>query len=504
MYGKDDVPDIGKRASASAGRKTSFSRIWHIADEYVREISSRPDKRYYYVLPIRERMKVIIVGAGNVGMASAEAASRNNDVLMIDSDPARTEAAKNTLPVSVLREDGSNPKVLREAIERTEADIIFSSVPDDAINIFICVAAKNIKPTIRTIACIRNPDYMVEDLKDVDLLISPESITAEKIIMMTTLENAVTFDRLSIDGMCIVTFRIENGQKVVGKTVMEMDVPKGCSVVAVYRGTETLLDTATAELRSGDRLCVMGTYGGIREFNDAIGVRKNAREVVILGAGQSGIEIGKTLCADRGKYFVKIIDDDLARCREASKVLREAIVVNGPVVDPVFLRSENVDRADVVISVSPADERNLLACMTALRFGIRKIISRYSMEEYDEIFKYAGIESVVGYHRVIVNEISRRMVISIDGSSAGFIRMDRPGDCLFGVDIKRGIPVCGMMLGNIRFPEGVRVAAVIRDGDLFYPSLTSQFAEGDRVLIYAHEADPVKLSALLGNQIPEL
>ena len=105
-------------------------------------------------------------------------------ILMIDKDPVRAEAAKNTLPVSVLKEDGSNPKILKEAIERTKADVILSSVPDDAINLFICVAAKNIKPGIRTIACIRNPDYMTVEMKSVDLLVSPESITAEKIIKM--------------------------------------------------------------------------------------------------------------------------------------------------------------------------------------------------------------------------------------------------------------------------------------------------------------------------------
>lgn len=449
-------------------------------------------------------MKVIIVGAGNVGMASAEAASRNNDVLIIDRDPARADAAKNTLPVSVLKEDGSNPKVLREAIERMDADAILSSVPDDTVNMFICVTAKSIRPNIRTIACIRDPDYMAADFNSVDILVSPESITAEKIIKMATLENASTFDRLSMKNMCVVTFRIENGQNVVGKTVIDMDIPENCTIVAIYRGDETILDVATTELRNNDRICVMGTDEGIQKFNDAIGVKKAVREIVILGAGKSGIEIGKTLCSSPEKYFVKVIDDDLARCREAAKVLKEALVVNGPVVDPLFLRSENVDRADVIISVSHMDERNLLACMTALRFGTRKIVSRYSMEEYEEIFKYAGIESVVGYHRVIVNEISRRMVIAIDKSSSGFIRMERPDDFLFGVDVRHGIPICSMMLGDIHIPEGVRLVAVIRNGVTFYPELTTRFLEGDRILVYTHMADAVKLSALLGNQIPEL
>lgn len=449
-------------------------------------------------------MKVIIVGAGNVGMASAEAASRNNDVLIIDRDPARADVAKNTLPVSVLKEDGSNPKVLREAIERMDADAILSSVPDDTVNMFICVTAKSIRPNIRTIACIRDPDYMAADLNSVDILVSPESITAEKIIKMATLENASTFDRLSMKNMCVVTFRIENGQNVVGKTVIDMDIPENCTIIAIYRGDETILDVATTELRNNDRVCVMGTDESIQKFNDAIGVRKAVREIVILGAGKSGIEIGKTLCSSPEKYFVKVIDDDLSRCREAAKVLKEALVVNGPVVDPLFLRSENVDRADVIISVSHMDERNLLACMTALRFGTKKIVSRYSMEEYEEIFKYAGVESVVGYHRVIVNEISRRMVIAIDKSSSGFIRMERPDDFLFGIDVRHGTPICGTMLGDIPIPEGVRLVAIIRNGITFYPELTTRFLEGDRVLVYTHMADAVKLSALLGNQIPEL
>ena len=159
-------------------------------------------------------MKVVIIGAGNVGIAIAEAASQSNDVLVIEKDAVRAEKANSVLQVSVLLEDGSNPKVLADAIDRMGADIVFSAVPDDGINIFICSAAKAIKPGIISVACIRNTDYMMDDIPGVDSVISPESITAERIVSCAMLENAVSFERTGTAGLCLVTFKIEDLSKI--------------------------------------------------------------------------------------------------------------------------------------------------------------------------------------------------------------------------------------------------------------------------------------------------
>lgn len=449
-------------------------------------------------------MKVVIVGAGNVGLASAEALCRKNDILVIDKDPVKTDNAKNTLPVSVLTEDGSNPRVLRGAMERVHADVVLSAVPDDPIDLFICRAAKDIDPKVKTVACIRDPDYMSEGEKCADVVVSPENITDEKIMMMATLENAVTFNRVGVSDLCISTFRIENGQDVVGRMVMDLDLPPDCTVLAVYRGEETIMAAETAELRVYDRVCVLGTAEAIKAFNAYIGIEKEAREIVILGANRSGITIAKELCESGEDYFVKIIDDDLEACMQASKALKEAIVVNGDIVDPLFLKSESVDRADVVISVSDMDERNLLACMTALRFDTRKIVTRYSTDEYEDIFRYAGIESVVGYRRVVLNEITRNVSLAIDRSAWGLIKLERPYEYFFGLDVTSKVPICGRLLGDFRLPYGVRLAAVIRGKELIFPSLDTRLEEGDRLLVYTNGADPVKLASLLGNDIPEL
>jgi trk system potassium uptake protein TrkA len=446
-------------------------------------------------------VKVIIVGAGEVGLASAQAAKKDNDVLIIDKDPARTENAKNSLQVSVLREDGSNPNVLKGAIERVSADLIIAAVSDDAVCLFICMEAKRIKPSIRTIACVRDSDYVIGN--DVaDLILSPSDIIADKIIRLTYMENAIAYDHLS-GGLCLATFRISDGQNAVGKTVMSADLPEGCTVMAIHRGSTVITDVDTADLRAGDRVCVLGMQGAMDEVNEKIGVRKEAREVVILSAGNLAIRVAKALLAMQERFFVKIIDSDLEACRNAAKRLREAIVVNGNPVDPVFLKSENVDRADVIITVSDMDERNLLASMTALRFGIRKIISIYTLEDYDGIFRYAGIESVVGYRSVIANEIYRTILMEIEGKDTGYTKMEIPGDYLLRTEIARDMPVRGKYVGDVTYPEGVRLAAIIREGKMILPRLSDVFKEGDTAVLFVNKPNALRLSHLFGNKITE-
>ncbi|MDR2845799.1 MAG: NAD-binding protein, partial [Candidatus Methanoplasma sp.] len=331
-------------------------------------------------------MKVIVVGAGNVGSTSAEALSRVHDVLVIEKDQIKVDNARSNLNVSVLHDDGGNPKVLEAAIGRINADIILAAVPDDSLNLFICLMAKRIKPTITTVACLRDPDYAIKTAAEgepgIDILISPEQITAKKIEKLAILENAVAYEHLSGLNMALATFRIDKNHSLVGKVVLEILIPDDCNIVAIYRGDSIILNNETAEIHADDRLCVLGSPGSIEQFNRLIGVEKETKEVAILGASVVGVEVARALLQSGKKRFIKIIEKDEDLCRFASRELNDALIINADFIDPVILRSENVHRADVIISASAMDERNLLACMAATRFGTKKIISKYSKKEY--------------------------------------------------------------------------------------------------------------------------
>jgi len=447
-------------------------------------------------------MRVVIIGAGNVGFTSAEALSKVHEVLVVEKDIVKAENAKSLLNISVLHEDGSNPKAIEAAITRINADIILSAIPDDSLNLFICMMAKRIKKNILTVACLRDPDYTVktsmEGEEGIDMLISPELITATKIEKLATIENAVTYDYISSMNIALATFRVEKGHKLVGKVVLDLEIPKECNIIAIYREDLTILKSETAEIHAGDRICVLGDIKALEQFNKLIGVEKEVKEFVILGASIVGVEVAKLLSRSGKRRFVKIIEKDEALCRTAARDLEDVAIVNADFADLTVLRSENVPRADVIISTSTMDERNLLACMAGLKFGTSKIISKYSSQEYEEIFKYAGIECIIGYHRVITSEITKNLVFD----ERAILTIDRDDEFFFSVTLDKSSLLTGNRLGDINIPEGIRVAAIKRDGVMIYPRLDTDFKEGDKVLLFTHMVNPVKLSKLIGQATP--
>ncbi len=147
------------------------------------------------------------------------------------------------------------------------------------------------------------------------------------------------------------------------------------AVVAIYRSGQTITDVYAEEIHTDDRILVVGTEKMIGEFNRTVGVEHEVRNLTMIGASDLCIEIAGQILKKGNRYAVKILDSDLSRCSKAARALRGAVVVNGPVNDPVFLRSENVDRSDALLALSSIDDSNLMVCMNAQRFGVPKILS---------------------------------------------------------------------------------------------------------------------------------
>ncbi|MGE4576958.1 MAG: NAD-binding protein [Candidatus Methanomethylophilaceae archaeon] len=449
-------------------------------------------------------MNIIIIGAGNVGFTSAETLSTVHNVMIIEKDALRADTVKNMLNVSVLREDGTNPKILELAIEKHDADIIVSTLPSDGLNLFVCIICKKYKPALRTVATIKNPDYMIKTTSEgdvgVDMIISPETISSNKIFKLATLENVVDYETIKSLGLAIATFRVSGSQSIVGNIVLNLDIPAECNIVCIYRGDDVIIDVETAEIRPEDRISVIGSERGMEAFNAMIGVEEEALEFVILGAGVVGMNVAKALSKMDKKVYVKIIEEDTDLCRDAARTLTDAIVVNSDSLDPHILMTENVGRADVLISVTDADEKNLLACMASLKFGTRKVISRYLTREYKDIFRFTGIETIIGYHLIIANEITKGLISDEDS----ILKMKHEGEYFFSVKIDEKSPLFNHFFGDLDIPDGVRFTAVLRNGRILYPKYDTNFKENDKVLIYAYMSKMSAVKKLLGKNMPGL
>ncbi|MCK7490988.1 MAG: NAD-binding protein [Comamonadaceae bacterium] len=104
-------------------------------------------------------MKIIILGAGQVGTSVAESlVSEANDITVIDTDPARLRVLQDRLDLRGVVGNGIQPSVLREAgIE--DADMLIACAPLDETNLVACKVAHDLFNVPTTIARVRSPEF---------------------------------------------------------------------------------------------------------------------------------------------------------------------------------------------------------------------------------------------------------------------------------------------------------------------------------------------------------
>lgn len=447
-------------------------------------------------------MKVIIVGAGVVGFVSAETISDIHDVLIIEQDEDVADTLKGRLNVSVLREDGTNPRVLKYAIENHGADVIVSTLGSDSENLFVCIMAKRIKPTIRTIATVDNPDFIIDTgdsaHSGVDYIISPELVTAEKMYKLCILKNTIEYEAVKSLKVAIAVFRVESYHPIVGKIVLHLPMPKDCTIFALYRDGVTYTTPETMEIHAGDRLCVFGSEQSIVEFNEIVGVDEVSREFCILGGSIVGMNLAKILSEDQKKRYVKIIEKDPERCRWLSRFLTGVVVINADYTDPGVQNDENVFKTDACVSTSSKDDTNLLICMSARRHSAAKVVSRFFKREYEDIFKYTGLDTIIGYDRIISNEIIKCMV----SDELAITRMQSSDGMFFTHVVDSDSKLTGRYVGDLNLPDGLRVVAIERGGSITYPLLDTRIGSDDSLILFSCGAREPEVVKALGKGVP--
>ena len=125
-------------------------------------------------------MKIIVVGAGEVGFHIANHLSQENkEVVIIDRDPGAIRRVSDSLDVQAVEGSGSSPVVLEEAGIQN-AEIILAVTDSDEANLVACLVANILSPTTKKLARVRHGDFdhyhdiLREHAPHIDNIINPE------------------------------------------------------------------------------------------------------------------------------------------------------------------------------------------------------------------------------------------------------------------------------------------------------------------------------------------
>ncbi len=445
-------------------------------------------------------MKIIVIGAGNVGLVAAKTLSDSHDVLVVESNGDIADMVKTRLNVSVLNVDGTNPKSIKYAVDYHHPEMVISTLGRDDSNLFICMMFKRINPEIITIASVTNPDFVIETSAEgksgVDIIISPELITADKMYKLCTIENAIDYENVPDFGVKVAVMNVPDDSPLIGKVVMNIMKQEDITIFAAVHDDSLIFQVDSVEIHAGDQLYMMGTEEAIERFNFDLGVKTTIRDIVILGGTIVGQRLAQLLIQDKTKRYVRLIEKDQEISKELSK-MSGILVLGADFTEPDIQKSENIFKSDCLVTVTNQDDTNLLMCMAAHRNNTNKVVSRYIKKEYIDIFSFDGLQTIIGFDRIVANEISKCVM----SESKVLMHMKDQNEILFIHDVNKHSKLQDKYYGDIRMPERIRILAIYRNNSIIYPKMDTMFLEGDMVLVFTNFTRNKELARIFGRNI---
>ena len=445
-------------------------------------------------------MKIIIVGAGEVGYHIAQKLSEENqDVFLIDKDPEKVKRITENLDIQAVSGSGTSPQMLKDS-GIVDAGLLVAATDSDEANLIACSLARHLSPHILKVARIRNPEYIEEkellsqDLLAIDHIINPDSVMVETILSLMTVPGASDVIDFADGRVKLFGVTIEPGSPFVGRHLLSFRGAEDRLLVgAIVRGDRVIIPRGKDTLQAHDLAYLVGRNDELTDLFKLLDIQiEESRRVIIVGAGLAGTALATAL--DKTKINVKIIDKDNERCKRLAEKLERVIVINGDGSDRALLQEENISHCDFMVAITGDEESNILMSLLAKGMGAKKTITAVSKFSYIPLVSAIGIDTVVSSRlsavRAILQYIRKGKIISVaplKGEHAEAIEAE-------ALETSK---IVNVPLSKVNFPKGALIGAIVRDGEIIIPRGDSVVEPKDRLIIFTLKEAVPKLEKLL-------
>lgn len=444
-------------------------------------------------------MRVIIVGAGQVGSSIAASLDEDHEVIVIDTDGERVEALTYSLDVLAIEGDGASLETLREA-DIEKADMVIASTDVDETNIVTCATAKTVCEAF-TIARVKRTNYLEtwnhsKTAFGVDFMVCTNLLAAETVVRVVGLPATKDVDAFADGRVLMAEFQVPDGSSLAGRTVREADCFEELTFAAVLRDERVVIPEGETTLEAGDRLVVIGSPESAREFAAALAPTDNgpSKDIAIVGGSAVAFETAQLL-ETRG-FHPRLVEADTERARRLAEKLAHTTVMNADATDQGFLEREHIHEADIVVAALDSDEKNLLTSLLAKRLGVPRTVAIVETVEYTDLFETVGVDVAVNPRDATAEEIIR-FTYESDTENIAFIEHDRAE--VLEIEIDSESVLCDRPIRESApdLPARVTIGAITRDGELVTPRGDTIVEAGDHVVLFAETdaADAVAGSA---------
>ncbi len=447
-------------------------------------------------------MKIVIVGAGEVGYhIAARLASENKNVVVIDKNQDALRRITDDLDVQVLNGSGSDPGVLKKAGIR-EAEIMLAVTDSDETNLIACLMVSLISPATKKLARLRSASYdpfhhtFQKETPKIDTIINPEVEVVNAIRRLMNIPGAVDVGEFADGAVHYVGLRLDEDSPMNNVRLIDFVDRFGDDrplLAAIIRDNDVIVPRGSSWMQAGDLVYFVCKKDRLEFTLNLFGMAMAPlHRVLIVGGGRIGERLAKRLESE--SVNTRIIEADFDRCQELSEIMEKTIILHGDGSDQKIFIEENIKDVDVVASVTSDDETNILVSLLAGSLGAKSTITRINKFSYFPLLSTIGIEKVVSPRLSAISSILQNIrrgkvlsAISVFGERAEFIE----AIALETSDITK------KPLKKLSFPKGAILVCIMREDEIIIPTGNSLVQPKDRMILFAVKQAVKKLERLL-------
>jgi len=444
-------------------------------------------------------MNIVIAGGGRVGFHLARLlCDQNHNLTILDEDPQRREEIDSVLDARTVVGDAAAALVL-QSLDVASADLFVACTGDERTNLIAASIAKALGAATCVArissALFLEGSMLYESTLNIDFLLNPDALAAHDIILFVEHPGVVSTDDFSKGQLQVRSIEVPLDTPARGKTVSEILPPgSGVLVGAVFSKGKASVARGNTRIEGGCRLVLLGPPDHLDRVMPFFVDQHPAKKVAIFGGELTGVRIAQAL--EKRKLEVKIFEKDPERCEAIAQEFYTVKVVNRDGASRTAIQQEHLENYDVFIATTRDDERNIVSCVMAKEFGVKRAVAVIHHPDFANLARRLDIDLAITPRTSFTKSILHVLY-----------QKDFPGAALLGegqlemleFTIGSGTSLDGkqVALAADILPQNSLIACIERESKIFIPGGTDTIRAGDKLMLII----PTRMSESVRDQL---
>lgn len=431
-------------------------------------------------------MKIVIVGAGEVGTHLAKMLSKDNqDITLLDHDQARLDIIDANYNLMTWNGSSSSFQCLKDVgVQKT--DLYIAVTPFETRNITSCALAKKLGAK-KTVARIDNSEFLLQKNQDilkslgVDHLIYPENLAASEISNSLDHNWARYWGYLHNEQLVMIGVKVYGNSPLLNVKIKDLPVTNhDFHIAAIKHHSQTIIPNGNDMIESDDIVYFITTPEHVQQVRTLCNkTKKVIKKVMIMGGSRIACRFAEQF---HDKFHIKIIDMDMNHCEEMATNLPDCEIVYGDGRDIEVLRENTIYQYDAFMALTDSSETNILACMTAKEFGVPKTVADVENLQFLGLAENLNIGTTIN-KKLLASSRIYQLLLDADESNSRFLSLADAE--VAEILVRPGAKITKDVVRKLRLPFGMTLAAMVRNNEARLVDGNTLIQPGDYVVVFS-------------------